>query len=43
MSTATPMSVMPESPPRQQHLPQPDRQPAQVGIGDQPDLLAGQP
>ena len=30
-------------PPRQQHLPQRDRQPAHVGIGDQPDLLAGQP
>jgi hypothetical protein len=29
--------------PRQQHLPQRDRQPAHVGIGDQPDLLAGQP
>jgi hypothetical protein len=32
-----------DGPPRQQHLPQRDRQPAQVGIGDQPDLLAGQP
>ena len=30
-------------PPRQQHLPQRDSQPAHVGIGDQPDLLAGQP
>lgn len=29
--------------PRQQHLPHRDRQPAHVCIGDQPDLLAGQP
>jgi hypothetical protein len=30
-------------PRRQQHLPQRDRQPAKVGIGDQPDLPAREP